>query len=345
MIRDLETALLRELLRAWRGHNSRLFRGAMLPPVFEHVDTERFYGQWDRRSRTIRMARSFTMGRPWGEVIEVLKHEMAHQYAHEVLGATDETAHGPAFRQTCERLGIDASASGLPEARDTTEDKLVRRIQKLLALAQSPERAEAEAAMAAAQRLMLEHNLHHTPSRYTWRHLGEPTARLPAHVKILGGILLAHFFVEAIWIQVWIAREGRHGKVLEIVGAPENVEMAAYVWDFLLGTAERLWVSHKLQHGIRGDTDRRRFLTGVMAGFSARQRLDKQKHQELGLVWVGDPGLDRFFDARHPARVSGRRTTIDADSSYHAGLAQGHNIVLHKPVAGSTHSRGRLIEG
>ena len=42
-------------------------------------------------------------------MVEVLKHEMAHQYAHEILGARDESAHGEAFRTVCQRLGIDAS--------------------------------------------------------------------------------------------------------------------------------------------------------------------------------------------------------------------------------------------
>ena len=58
-------------------------------------------------------------------------------------------------------MGVDARASGVPDAApaDAVEVKVVERIARLLALAESPNRHEAEAAMAAAQRLMLKHNL------------------------------------------------------------------------------------------------------------------------------------------------------------------------------------------
>ena len=52
---------------------------------------------------------------PWTVVLEVLRHEMAHQYVDEVLGVHDETAHGPTFQAVCEARAIDGRAAGVLE--------------------------------------------------------------------------------------------------------------------------------------------------------------------------------------------------------------------------------------
>ena len=70
-------------------------------------------------------------------LVEVLKHEMAHQFVDEVLGVHDEPDHGPVFRQVCDERGIDARAAGAPDA-DRARDHVLDRIAKLLALAGSP---------------------------------------------------------------------------------------------------------------------------------------------------------------------------------------------------------------
>src|SRR5262245_14418153 len=104
---ELEAALVRELMRSWRDLNNNFFKNGLRAPVLRLVESDALLGRWDRSRRTLELARGFVMSAPWGSVREVLKHEMAHQYAHEVLGAIDESAHGPAFRRVCERMAID----------------------------------------------------------------------------------------------------------------------------------------------------------------------------------------------------------------------------------------------
>jgi hypothetical protein len=104
---------------------------------------------------------------------------MAHQYVHEVLGERNEAPHGSAFQAVCERLGIDPASSGLPSAApyDDATARAVERIARLLALAESPNVHEAEAATLAAQRLMLKYNidaLTRPPAGYDFRTLGVP---------------------------------------------------------------------------------------------------------------------------------------------------------------------------
>ena len=160
----LEAALTRELVAAWRHINEAYFRSSLTAPTLQLVPTRATLGRWMAETRTIEVSRALVVEQPWGAVVEVLKHEMAHQYVHEVLGESSQSPHGRAVREACARLGVDPRAAGMPSAdgeMDSTsiEGKVVERIARLLALAESPNRHEAEAAMAAAQRLMLRHNL------------------------------------------------------------------------------------------------------------------------------------------------------------------------------------------
>jgi hypothetical protein len=347
---ELEAALARELRLSFAEINAALFKRALRPVRIELADTTSRLGLWRPEPRAIEISRRLVLDHPWSMVVEVLKHEMAHQYAHEVLGASDEAAHGPAFRQVCERLGIDASASGAPRASagpGSDQARLLERVAKLLALAESANVHEAEAAMAAAQRLMLKHNLdvaaRQVRHQYGFRHLGRPTGRVAEHERVLAAILGDHFFVEVIWVPVYRPMEGKRGSVLEVCGTEDNLEMAAYVHAFLLRTGEQLWREHQRELGIRSNRDRRTFMAGVMSGFLEKLRRQKTEAREQGLVWVGDADLRGFYKRRHPhihhARYVGNRRT----EAHAHGRAAGRRIVLHRPVSGSAGAGGKLL--
>jgi SprT-like family protein/uncharacterized protein DUF2786 len=341
---ELEASLTRELARVWRDLNHNFFKGSMKTPILRLIPTRDVLGRWDRRLRTIELARPFVLEASWGSVIEVLKHEMAHQYAHEVLGALDESAHGPAFRQVCERLGIDAAASGpvppqAPSERDQRRARLVKRVTDLLALARSSNRHEAENAAAVAQRLMLKHNIElgndAERARFGFRHLGEPKGRVQESEHILAALLAEHFFVEAIWVPAYRPHDGKRGSVLEICGTADNLELAGYVHAFLLGTAERLWLEHKREHRIASNRDRRTYLAGVMEGFRDRLATEKKRSQKEGLVWVKDADLQRYQRVRHPYVRSVRLMGHGMSEARVHGRAAGRNIVLHRGVTSS----------
>lgn len=346
---ELEDACLRALLREWNGFNWSHF-GRALSGVVMGLDNGERLGCWSREDRAIRISRRLVLEQPWGVVVEVLKHEMAHQYVEEVLLVTDETAHGPSFRAVCERLGIDARAAGLPVVAESgAGDRVLARVAKLLALAGSPNVHEAELAMREAQRLMLMHNLDAARAgaarRYGFRHLGEPTGRVQLADRVLASILCTHFFVEAIWVSVYRPRAGTRGTVLEVCGTDENLALAEYVHGFLRHTAERLWREHKRREDIRSDRDRRSYLAGVMRGF--RDKLDDERGEQRtgGLVWVGDADLRSYQAARHPRTrsVSHRRRTVAA--AYGDGISAGRGIVLTRPLSSATGNAGRLLPG
>jgi predicted SprT family Zn-dependent metalloprotease len=346
---ELEAALVRELMETYHHINHSYFRRKLQPPAIQLSDATGRLGRWASEVRAIEISRTLVVEQPWGTVVEVLKHEMAHQYVYEVLDIADETAHGPAFREVCERLGIDASAAGMPAAAvsSETEGRILERIARLLALAESSNVNEAQAAMSAAQRLMLKYNLDVAKARaarsYGFRHLSKPSGRVGESERIVSGILAKHFFVEAIWVPIYLPLEGKRGSVLEICGTHANLEMAAYVHAFLHHTAEQLWDEHKRAARLRSNKDRRTFLAGVMLGFLEKLNTERAQERAQGLVWVRDADLEGYYRIRHP-RVQHVRHTGNARTEAHLhGREAGRHIVLNRPLHGEAGHRGRLL--
>ena len=345
----LEAALLRALARTWAEINQNHFTGKLRRPVFTLDATRARLGRWDGERRTLGLSRPLVLEQSWAVVREVLKHEIAHQFVDEVLGVRDESAHGPAFASLCARFGIDPTASGLPAAgQPASEPAVLRRISRLLALADSPNLHEAEAAMRQAQRLMLKFNIEAVAAAavkgHTFRHLGQPLSRIDAARQILAGILGDHFFVEVIWVPSYDPASGREGRVLEICGSTANLEVAAWVHDYLLEASLRLWREHQQARQMKGERERRRFVLWVMMGFRDRLEEAATATAAEGLIWRGDPDLAGYLQKRYPRRTSGGRIGYQQTGAFQHGHQAGKTIVLRRAVhPGAAENRGRLL--
>jgi hypothetical protein len=341
----LHPAWLAELRRAWQEFNVRHLGGRLKPPVLQIDRGELRLGHWEREARLMSLAHHHVWTHAWDEVLATLKHEMAHQYVDEVLGG-DERPHGPQFARACLLLEIDAHASGSPRPREADEQsKTLRRVQKLLALATSANRHEAEAAMAAANTLLLRYNLelpqNGPPLGYGARRLGLSAAALPLDWKLIGAILAEFFFVECIWTTVYNARRDRHERALEVMGSEANLEMAGYVHDFLHASVTRLWQQEQPALGIPGSR-RREYTAGVLLGFRDKLRQERQKNAEVGLVWLGDADLGRYVRHRHPNIRAMAKAGVRHSHAHEAGRAAGQRLTLQKPVSEHT-ARGRAL--
>src|SRR5262249_52138763 len=76
---ELEAALVRELRSSYAQLNASFFKRKLVAPSIELSDAASRLGRWIAESRTIEISRPLVLEQPWGVVIEVLKHEMAHQ--------------------------------------------------------------------------------------------------------------------------------------------------------------------------------------------------------------------------------------------------------------------------
>jgi predicted SprT family Zn-dependent metalloprotease len=335
---ELLRATTRVLMATYDDLNRSLFKSSLERPVLAFVDRPKRLGQWYGAERRLELSEQLLFEHGWGVLIEVLKHEMAHQYVDETLRLTDEGPHGEAFRRVCEARGIDSSASGLPRNSDHDSDrsKRIDQVTKLLRLARSSDVHEAAAATSAAQRLMLKYNLTELESGptlgYSLRHLGKPTGRVTEAERILACILGEHFFVQVIWVSVYRPFENKRGSLLEICGSPENLELASYVHSYLLDAAERLWATYKKDHRLSGNAHRREFLAGVLTGVRDRLLSDKRKSEREGLVWVGDSELTSYFRRRHPHIRWIRGEAKVRPDAWGKGRDAGRSLELTKPL-------------
>jgi predicted SprT family Zn-dependent metalloprotease len=343
-----ELGLMRELLRSFHALNHTYFKGVLKTPQLILVDSKSYYGRYHHVTRVIELSRPFVLEQTWGVVLEVLKHELAHQFVHEVLGEQEEP-HGPAFRAVCERLGIDPSARGLPVASKGSAQHVLDRVHRLLALAQSDNQHEAEAAAAAAQRLMLRHNIASADlgerSDYGFAHLGRITGRVTEWERRLGNVLGSHFFVEVIWVPAFDVRTQKRGSVLEAIGTPENLALASYVHAFLCATAERCWAEHRRAQGLRGNRDRLVFYAGVMSGFAESLERQAKVHRKDGLVYVPHAQLDVYTRKRHPRLRTVSHQGSRRGDAFAEGQRAGRGVVLQRGIKAGPSGDVRLLKG
>lgn len=323
-----------DMAKLWFATNIRVFGGALrVQPSFMFFDSTKTLGEWNPQSRMMRFSRQFVMTASRFEIVEVLKHEMAHQYVSDVLGVTDETSHGPAFRMVCKRHGIDAraSSSGLSAAAQSKIDT----IQKLLRLGESDNPNEAKVALKQAQALMRRYGLDEFAvgdggeETLGAIRLGSSFKRIPAYAKALGGVLVEHFSVRGIWIS------HDNGSQLELVGEHGQLEISAHVHDYLLAEAERLW-ARRGEHSKRAKDD---FFEGIIIEVSKSLGVAKLEANEPGLV-VHDEAriaeVTAFYKARYPqtGTVGGSRKR--RGKAFGDGREAGRDVKIRPPVkAGS----------
>ena len=352
-IAQLHRAWIGQLRREWRQINDEHLDGQLRPPIFAIDRSERRLGRWEQGGRILGIAEQHIWDHPWDEVLETLKHEMAHQVVFEIHRVRHEAPHGPTFARACRKLGIEPEASGRPGTTATSRaDRILAKVRKLLALAASDNPHEARAAMAAANTLLLRYNLE-LPSAdsapgYGFRRIGRTAAALQLPWKVIARVLEEFFFVECIWVSVYNARKDRMERQLEICGNADNLEFAAYVHDFLHDELARSWRLEQRKLGrtrlAGGARSRKReFSVGLLSGLRDKLREERSHNEERGLIWVGDPGLDGYFHKRYPRirKLSGGG--VHRSDAYEAGQLAGRSLTIHRPVRGGGKGGARKL--
>ncbi len=329
MLEQLHRAWLRRIRQEWDRLNVDCLGGSLRPPVFRLLDGTGRLGSWESQGRILGIAESHILADPWHAVVGTVAHEMAHQVVHELEGEANERPHGASFEKACHRLRISPSARG-ETAINGESERVLRRIRKLLALAGSTNTHEAESAMLQANALLLRYNLaaldSEVPSPYEGRIVGRSAAAIPLAWKQIGALLNEFFFVECIWVGTYNPRLDRTERILELHGTLANLAFAEHAHDFLHSSCDRLWQS------ARGAGRRREFLAGVLAGFSGTLRVQGEKNEERGLVWLGDPALSRHFKARHPRTASMSQRPVRDSRTFQQGKREGRALKIHRPL-------------
>ncbi len=351
MLSAYANLFVRFLTQSWEEINRGPLGGVLRPPVFQISESGRQLGSWSAGTRTLAISAKLLMNHASHEVLDVLRHEMAHQYADEVLGASGqgETAHGQAFRRACRLLGIDHHASMRPNSEPPP---ILVRIRKLLALAESHNEHEASLAMARARELMDKYELElgETTPDFCYLYLGLPRKQRAAIDQMIATALVRFFNIKVIWVPSRMLLDESNVWLLEACGTPTHLEVAEYVYDFLRCELEILWLRYRQRNfHVKGKSLKREYQLGVMRGF-IHKLTEVQEPQSPGreLVLLRQAQLLNFFQQRHPQLRSGGRLSYRETDTYKAGFAKGRELEIRKGVkrgkATQTIDRGLLLD-
>jgi hypothetical protein len=344
---DLERAILLGLAAEWREALAILPRrlGERLRrPQFSLSDAGQRLGAWDPAREEIRVSRRFARERGWDEVRELLRHEMAHQLADQALDGGRETSHGPAFREACRLLGAHPGASGefvplgarLEGNDDPARARVLGRVHRLLALASSANRHEAELALLRAREYARRHHVDEPQGGegFLSAFAGKPALRHAREEYQLAALVTRAWEAYGIWVPAWVVERERMGTVLELSGTPSQVKLAGYVHEFVRRHIATEWERYNRGRrlGARRRTD---FGCGVIAGF--RGTLDRGANgPAAGAAVVRTnqaPAFANYLGARYPRRRMISRGGGTVDPGVHRdGVRAGEKLVIRAGV-------------
>jgi predicted SprT family Zn-dependent metalloprotease len=328
-------------------------------PLFSIKDLKTQWGNWSHEKREISLSRQLVLNYPWDSIRDVLLHETAHQIAQQLFGASAQRSHGPAFKKSCELLSIDSVASAeyrplqdrLLQNGSNHRDKLMLRIKKLLALAQSKNRFEAEAAMAKAHELIARYNIELNRQDIARQFLsifvGCPALRHPREDYHLSNLLQDFYFVHGIWVPAYVIAKAKIGRVLEISGTAQNIKIACYFYDFIRQFIDSQWLKYNPEKRLNRfrKTD---FAVGIIEGF--RDKLEssvvkkKTKKDIFALIQKGDPQLEKYFKFKYPHTASVNKGARHQDARViRDGKKVGKKLVIARGICERKTAKLRLI--
>lgn len=320
------------------------------------------WGYWDSCKRLIVLQEDLVLSEPWPIVLEVLKHEMAHQLVSEVLGQED--SHGPAFQKACQRLAVAtwarspvceiATPLGFSQTTGSKDQRLLARIQKLLQLARGGTKHEAEQAMVRVQQLQQEHGIHVSDDDdFEYRFVTHEKKRMTGYQVQTAALLVEFFGVQIVHTSTFSRARLAEVKGFEILGRRQAVEIAEYVYWFIINNSELLWQTFR--RGKPGNQGRSSFNAGVIAGLRRQMvsvqppaprsatRLPVKSPGRGALAAAADQALLDYVGAKHPRLSSRTVRSSERDlRAFRAGEEQGRNLTIRPGVKPGSRVAGFL---
>ncbi len=288
--KDIEVRWARRLQKE-HGDICYQQRVTLPTPVVAIVAGKRRLGYWTPANQTISISKNLIEKNPWEIVLEIFKHEMAHQFVS--IYFDDADTHGKGFKTACDILGVHPAFAGTGNPREVhlaafkgslpkKAQTLLRRVEKLLALGQSSNESEARAASRKASYLLNKYNLDRIAKEDTdasdirYLYLQNSKKRMESIEKMILNFLEEFYFVSCVIATIYNAETDEEYKAGVLIGKQEALVVAEYVYRFLFNTSRTLWQDfRKKHHGQR--TGKVAFDSGFMKGIrSNHERMFKQ---------------------------------------------------------------------
>jgi hypothetical protein len=215
------------------------------------------------------------------------------------------------------------------------------KIEKLLALSNSPNEAEAESALAKAHELLIKYNLSLDDIKSDKSEVEDVTfmdggrcrnwkLQIASHVSKLNFC----FFYRNIYRKMGDRRMTQEFK-LQIVGKKHNIEATKNMINYLYGTIDRM--SKRLE----GKEEIASYKEGITETICAR--IKKMYYADFSdtsnckaLVVQEDADIKKYMQENLKLHLSNHTAKISGKSGYYKGLADGKNVSLNKQMEQGT---------
>ena len=255
-------------------------------PIINISSGKKTLGWWNDKNKTLSISSHLIKNEIWDIVLEVLKHEMAHQYVSEFYDNAD--MHGKYFKTACKKLGVHpAFVAGIKDYQkklqefkgelSTKAQKMLKKVEKLMALGQSSNEAEAQAASRKANYLLNKYNLEQINTNSNNLNIKYLTIchkkkRIESVQRAILSILKYYYFVNCLTSNTYHAQDDEVYKSIVLVGRKEALKVAEYVYYFLLDTAQTLWQNFKKENNAKR-CDKLSFDMGFIAGIEHNHKI------------------------------------------------------------------------
>ena len=359
-------------------HICYLYRIKLKRPTIDLSTASSYWGSYDPTKRQINLNILLIEQHPWQTVLEILKHEMAHQIVYEHF-QVDDSGHGHSFQKAADMIGLTPwgrRAGGSiqqPIEQHQIDHPYAEKVKKLLQLSKSHcNEHEALLAMQRARALCLKYGLDADSLEQGSR--SEPSLqfsvlypkrkRLERYHAVIASILQEHFLVDVIFSSSYDAEDFCSYKTIELFGSSSNVRIAVYVYHFILNQLPLLWQSYEQTHRV-AKRHRLAYYMGILQGFEnqlGEAQESKQPETDESVlssaksktlpntmqqrIDVYRKKLDDFLRKRHPRLQSRRWSHSGYDRShYENGVRRGRELSLKTPISSQneTSSKPRLL--
>ena len=337
-------------------------------PVIHVHKSHNILGRWDSQYRTISLSAKIFHEYSWDTVLNIFKHEIAHQICSEMFH--EDARHCEQFHKACELIDVppayrrpflnyeEFKTVHEDNGRNDQWDNLIVKIKKLYSLAGSSNEYESLAALAKAKQLIDKYHISHVvleeAETIVYKQIILHKKKIASYQQKIAALLSRYFYVHIIQTRQYNQHEGCMNPVFEVFGRPGNVEFALHCFQFLEERVRTLWQNKS--HALVSKTVRFRnsFMLGILAG--VEEQLIKQENEKKKQQWAKnseqsqhryllqtvDKALHNRIKKRYPhlQRKKTGRQFVYTDV-FSAGKKEGSQIQLHGAI--SKNSKQKLL--
>jgi hypothetical protein len=280
---------------------------------------------------------------------DVIRHELAHYMTFIEYGGAIQP-HAAEFKAFCRRMGwgeeisnATFSLEGGLDVSEMEESSVLRKVKKLMALATSSNKNEAEQAMIKSQQLLLKHNIE---SEYVGGEDNEKVLlkrimkqkRENAKMRSIATIL-GTFFVSIVY------KRAEGFICLEILGKAVNIEIAEYVADILDSELDRLWEQARWQANLSGTVAKNSFFLGIAKGYCDKIKAFKREYSSdvTNALMVVEKELVDAQAMAYRRLSSSKSSGSYCERSGALGQQMGRELNINPGISGSSNYSEVLI--